>query len=167
MHDSCFSFLNRSIPFFPKEKTEINPKEQKLVIVEAPFVDDISGMAIVKLLDMQEQVTVMIKLKLIRNRATLKITNNTQGTVMFDPTEMIGILDLRFFSYYNIKQHVLQQNLSKHYHFESADTMCKQVDRFVNLLKKEEENSEQNYLWLDQNDERKYRTGRSWINTLT
>ena len=27
--DSCFSFLNRSIPFFPKEKTEIKSKEQK------------------------------------------------------------------------------------------------------------------------------------------
>ena len=30
-HDSCFSFLNRSIPFFPKEKTEIPPKVQKMV----------------------------------------------------------------------------------------------------------------------------------------
>ena len=49
--DSCFSFLNRSIPFFPKEKVEIKPKEQKLVIIEAPFVEEISGMAIVKLLD--------------------------------------------------------------------------------------------------------------------
>ena len=75
--DSCFSFLNRSIPFFPKEKTEIKSKEQKLVVVEAPFVEEISGMAIVKILDMQEQVTNMIKLKFIRKRATLKITNNT------------------------------------------------------------------------------------------
>ena len=50
--DSHFSFLNRSIPFFPKEKIEINPKEQKLVVLEVPFVEAISGMAIVKLLDM-------------------------------------------------------------------------------------------------------------------
>ena len=28
-HDSCFSFLNRSIPFFPKEKTEIPPKHRR------------------------------------------------------------------------------------------------------------------------------------------
>ena len=28
-HDSCFSFLNRSIPFFPKEKTEIPQKSTK------------------------------------------------------------------------------------------------------------------------------------------
>ena len=104
--NSCFSILNRSIPFFPKEKTETNPKENKLVIVEALFVQEISGLAIVKLLDMQEQVTNMIKLKVIRNMAILKITNNTQETVMFDPTEMIGILDLRSLGYYKIKQDV-------------------------------------------------------------
>ena len=38
--DSCFSFLNRSIPFFPKEKTEIPPKVQKMVVIEAPFVEE-------------------------------------------------------------------------------------------------------------------------------
>ena len=62
-------------------------------MVEAPFVEEISGMAIVKVLDMQEQVTNMIKLKFIRNRPTLKI--NTHETMTFDLTEMIGILDLR------------------------------------------------------------------------
>ena len=34
---------------------------------------------------------------------------------------MLGILDLRSLGYYNIKQGVLQQNLSKCYHFESAE----------------------------------------------
>ena len=28
--NSCFSFLNRSIPFFPKEKVEVNQKSTKL-----------------------------------------------------------------------------------------------------------------------------------------
>ena len=51
-HDSCFSFWNRSIPFFLKEKVDIKPKEEKLVIIGALFVEEISGMAIVKLLDM-------------------------------------------------------------------------------------------------------------------
>ena len=117
-HDSCFSFLNRSIPLFLKEKTEIKSEEQKLVMVEEPFVEGIPGMAIVKVLDMQGQATNMIKLKFIRNRATLKITNNTHETMTFDPTEMVGILDLRPLGYYKISQDVLQQNISKHYHFE-------------------------------------------------
>ena len=88
---SCFSFLNRSIPFFAKEKTEIPPKVQKVVVIEAPFVEELSGMAIIKVLDMHEQVTNMIKLKFIRNRVMLKTTNNTHEAMTFDRTEMIGI----------------------------------------------------------------------------
>ena len=84
---------------------------------------------------------------------------------MFDPTEMIGILNLRYLGYYKIKQDVLQQHLSKHYHFESADDVCEQFNRFVNLLKKEEEVSTENYPWLDKNDERKYMTDREILDT--
>ena len=113
-----------------------------MVIIEAPFVE-LSGMAIVKDLDMNEHVTNMIKLKFIRNRATLKITINTDETMTFDRTNMIGILDLRSLGYYKMKQDVLQQNLGKHYHFESAEDVCNQFNRFVNLLKKEEENSKE------------------------
>ena len=53
-HDSCFSFLNRSVLFFPREKIERKPKEQRLVTIEALFIEKISGMAIAKLLDMRE-----------------------------------------------------------------------------------------------------------------
>ena len=74
----------------------------------------------------------------------MNVTNNTQETVMYDPTEMIGILDLRSLGYYKIKQDMLQPNLRKHYHFESADAVCNQLNRFVNMLKKEEEGSKEN-----------------------
>ena len=30
-HKSCFSFLNRSIPFFPKEQIILKPKEQRFI----------------------------------------------------------------------------------------------------------------------------------------
>ena len=115
-------------------------------MIEAPFVEELSGMAIVKVMDMKEQVTNMIKLKFIRNRVTLKITNNTHETVTFAVTVMIGILDLRYLGYYKIKQDILQQNLGKHYHFESAEDVCNQFNRFVHLLKKEDENSKKNTL---------------------
>ena len=35
--NSCLSFLNRSILFFPKKKVEVKLKEQKLMVLEAPF----------------------------------------------------------------------------------------------------------------------------------
>ena len=61
-----------------------------MVVIEAPFVEELSGMAIIKILDMKEHATNMIKLKFIRNKAILKITNNTHETVNFEWTEMIG-----------------------------------------------------------------------------
>ena len=75
LQDSCFSFLSRSIPFLPVMTVEIAPKMQKMFIVESPFIKELSGMAIVKIVDMKEQTTNMIKLKFIRNKAVLKITN--------------------------------------------------------------------------------------------
>ena len=79
--ESCFSFLGRSIPFFPVTTAEVTPTSQKMVIIEAPFMEELSGMAVVKILDMKEQTTNMIKLKFIQNKAVLKITNKTHETV--------------------------------------------------------------------------------------
>ena len=66
---------------------EIAPKMQNMVVREAPFIEELSAMAIVKILDMKEQATSMIKLKFIRNKAVLKITNKTHKTVGFGWTE--------------------------------------------------------------------------------
>ena len=44
--DCCFKFLNRSVPIFPEKEIILKPKEQKLIKVKAPFIDEISGMAI-------------------------------------------------------------------------------------------------------------------------
>ena len=160
LQDSCFSFLSRSIPFFPVSTVEIAPTSQKMVIIEAPFIEELSGMAMVKILDMIEQTTNMIKLKFIQNKVVLKITNKTHKTVTFDRMEMMGILDLRLLGYYKIKQEVLQEHLGRHYHFELADNICDQYNRFVNLMRKEEESSEGKFLWLDDTDKRKHMTDR-------
>ena len=158
--DSCFSFLSKSIQFFPVMTVEIAPKSQKMVIVEAPFIEELSGMAIVKILDMNEQTTNMIKLKFIRNKAVLKITNKTHESITFDRTKMMGIIDLRSLGFYKIKQEVLQEHLGRHYHFELADDVIHQYNRFINLMRKEEENSEEKFLWLEDTDKRKYMTDK-------
>ena len=158
--DSCFSFLSRSIPFFPVSTVEIAPTSQKMVIIEAPFIKELSGMAMVKILDMKEQTTNMIKLKFIQNKVVLKVTNKTHKTVTFGRTEMMGIVDLRSLGFYKIKQEVLQEHLGRHYHFKLADNICHQYNRFVNLMRKEEENSENKFPWLDDTDERKYMMDR-------
>ena len=53
--------------------------------------------------------------------------------VIICPKEMLGILDLRSMGYYKIKQGALQENLSKYYSCESADTLCEQFNRFINI----------------------------------
>ena len=156
--ESCFSFLSRSIPFFPTTTVEIAPASQKIVMVDAPFVEELSGMAMIKILDMKEQTTNMIKLKFIWNQAVLKIKNKTHETIIFGKTNMMGIVDLRSLGFYKIKQEVLQEHLSRHYHFKLADDVCDQYNRFVNLMRKEEEKSEGKFLWLDDTDKRKHMT---------
>ena len=79
--DSCFSFLVGQFHFFPVLTVEIMPTSQNMVIIEVPFIEELSGMAMVKILDMKEQPTNMIKLKFIWNKAVLKITNKTHKTV--------------------------------------------------------------------------------------
>ena len=74
---------------------------------------------------------------------------------------MLGILDLRSLGYYKIKQGVLQQNLSKCYHFESAERLCEEFNTLVKERKKEEKGIEEDkYPWLDDSDDRKYMTDK-------
>ena len=139
----------------------VKPKEKKFIKIEVPFVDEISGLVIAKMLDSKEQCTEVLKLKFVRNCASLDVTNNKQETVIFEPKQMLGILDLRSLGYYKIKQGVLLQNLSKCYHFKSVERLCEEFNTIVNERKKEEKEIEKDkYPWLDENDERKYMTDR-------
>ena len=95
----------------------LKPKEQKLIKVKALFIDEISGLAIVKILDGNTYSTMLLKWKFMHNTATLDIANNGPDTIIFKPEEVLGILDLRPLGYYKIKQGMLQQNLSKYYKF--------------------------------------------------
>ena len=147
--------------FFSKEQVVLKRKERKFIKIEAPCVDENSGLAIVKMLDSKEQCAMVLKLKFVRNRASLDVTNNTQEMVIFEPKQMLRILDLRSLSYYKIRQGVLQQNLSKCYHFQSAERLCEEFNTFINELKKDERISEkEKYPWLEDIDERKYMTDR-------
>ena len=121
-------------------------------------MEEISGMAIVKIIDQGQKTPMMLKLKFIRNKAAMDITNNTRETLIFDKKTMIGILDLRSLGYYKIKQGVLQQYLNKYYHFEEADKVCEEFNKMVEWIRQEEEKDRkrEKYPWLDNLDEGKY-----------
>ena len=114
------------------------------------------------MIDNEGRCTIVLKLKFVRNCASLDVVNNTQETVIFSPDQMLGILDLRSLGYYKIKQGVLQQDLSKCYHFESTEKLCEEFNNILNERRKEEEKEveKDKYPWLDDSDERKYMTDR-------
>ena len=119
-------------------------------------------MAIAKLLNTKSHVALTLKLKFIRNRATLKVTNSTQEKVAFNPGHVVGIVDLRSLEYSKIKQAVLQQYSSHCYHLESAESVCDQYNRLINTLRKEDQEArvfgKDKSPWLDDSDERKHMT---------
>ena len=86
--------------------------------------------------------------------------NNSLETLILNPKEAIGILDLRSIGYYKTKQGVLQQNLSKYYEFKLAEKLCDQYN-LINTLKKEQSaDLGEKYPWLEDSDERKHMTDR-------
>ena len=152
--ESCFRFLSRSIPIFPREQ------------VETLFVEEISGMAIVKIIDKGQRTPMMLKLKFIQNKATLDITNNIREILIFERRTTTGILDLRFLGYYKIKQGDLQQNLNKYYHFEEANIVCEEFNNMVETVKQEENGKQkEKYPWLDDTDKRKYMMDKEILDT--
>ena len=98
--DCCFKFFDRSVPIFPEKEVILKPNEKKLIKVKAPFIDEISGMAIIKILGGGTYSTLLIKLKFIHNKAVLDIKNKGKDTMIFKPRrnvrnyrfETIGIL---------------------------------------------------------------------------
>ena len=61
--------------------------------VRAPFVDEISGLAIIKIIDGKTNSTLLIKLKFMCNKAVLDIKNAGKVTMILNPKEMIGIVE--------------------------------------------------------------------------
>ena len=96
--------MSRFIPIFPREQVVVKLGEKKLIPIEALFVEEISGMVIVKIIDQGQKTLMILKLEFVRNKAILDITNNKRETLIFDKKTMIGILDLRSLGYYKIKQ---------------------------------------------------------------
>ena len=107
-----------------------------MVIIEAPFVEELPGMAMVKILDIKEQTTNMIKLKFVRNKAVLKVTNKTQESVTFGKAKMMGIIGLRSLGFFKIKQEVLHEKLRQTLSFrvsrqcmQSIQQVCKSYEK--------------------------------------
>ena len=96
------------------------------------------------------------------------VNNSNLETLILNPGEALGILDLRSLWYYKTQQKVIQQKLRRFYNFESVE-VCMQFKNLINTIRKEQKVvTEEKYPWLDQSDERKYKSDeeilRKYIN---
>ena len=64
--ESCFRFLSRSLPIFPREQVVVKLGENKLIPIEALFVEEISGMAKVKIIDQGQKNPNDVKIKICK-----------------------------------------------------------------------------------------------------
>ena len=96
------------MPIYLEKEIILKPDEQKLVKVRAPFIDEILGLAIIKIIDGSTNSTLLIKLKFTSSKAVLDIKNAGKDTMILKPKEMTGIVDIRSLGYYKIKQGILQ-----------------------------------------------------------
>ena len=99
------SFLNRSLPIFPLGHHKIKPGKMAYVRVRIPFVERLSGIAIVKLRYKYHIGTMRVKID--NNQSILKIINNTEETIHYTPQLSMGIVDIRSLGYYNIRKSIM------------------------------------------------------------
>ena len=68
-------------------------------MIDVSFVDGISELALVKMLDKKVLSTLRLKLKFVQNLVTLDVTNSFLKTGIFDPKEMLDTLEFRWIGY--------------------------------------------------------------------
>ena len=98
-------FLNRSLPIFPIAHHKIKPGRMAYVKVRIPFVEKLSGIAIVKLLYRYHIGTMRVCID--SNQSIIKIIHNTEETIHYTPQLAIGIVDIRSLGYYNVSKSIL------------------------------------------------------------
>ena len=162
---SQFKFLNRSLPIFPLSTHRIKIGAKAYVKAKIPFIERLSGHAIIKLLYKGSLGT--MKIRLVDNLTIIQIINNTASTMYLSPEESIGIVDLRSLGYYNIKPQVMHFNLTgAHNLFSKWNLDLRFEEHFTKIFtqnvryrKREVASKQQDpYPWLDEDDPRRKMT---------
>ena len=99
------NFLNRSLPIFLLVHHKIKPGKMAYVKVRIPFVEKLSGIAIVKLLYKYHIGTMRVHID--SNQSIIKIINNTEETIHYTPQLSMGIVDICSLGYYNVRKSIM------------------------------------------------------------
>ena len=159
---SEFRFLNRAIAIFPEETFTLKPGGKRYVKVIVPFVQLLSGVAVVKIVQGEQIKTLQCRFQ--NNLGILTMVNASNHPMVFCRNNSIGIVDIRSLGFYNVRHSVLQYNLSVqlpqfnkmiHRHVEQPrpKQTCKAGKQHAKHAK-----SADPYPWLDSKDPRRNMT---------
>ena len=79
------------MPILPVQEEMLKPKERRYVKVEAPVLDEISGLGIIKLLKLNTYDTLSMQIKFERNMTFLEVTNDSSQVIDLDPKRVVAV----------------------------------------------------------------------------
>ena len=157
--NSEFRFMNRAVPLFTLENFSLKPGCKRFVKCIAPFPANLSGTAIIKIVQGLRTITVQCKLQ--NNLGVLDMVNTSKTTMLFSTNTALGIVDIRSLGFFNIKHVTLQYNLSKQLP-QYNKIVVKQPDQLRSRHAskhgkhvKQHKQAADPYLWLDSQDPRR------------
>ena len=163
--NSEFRFLNRAVPLFTMENFSLKPGCKRFVKCIAPFPTNLTGTAIIKIVQGLRTITVQCKIQ--NNLGVIDLVNTSKTTMLFSTASALGIVDIRSLGFYNIKHATLQYNLSKQLpqynkiaadHVEQIKTkhVPKQGSHVQHVSQQKlPQSADDPYPWLDSQDPRR------------
>ena len=97
-----FTF-SEHIHFFPKTDVLLKLSEQRIIKINVPFIDVISGLAVIILLDLTTGSTNTVKVKFWRNTGYHNVIYNSSESLISSDDEALSTLSLRSIGYYKVK----------------------------------------------------------------
>ena len=105
-----------------------------------PFIDEISGLAMIILLDLNTGYTNTVKVKFIRSTRFLDVTYHSSETLICSKDKTLGVAHLRSVGYYKVKQSSIQHCLQHYYEFKPLQMLFEEFNLLTNILREKNNN---------------------------
>ena len=99
-----FKFSEQIYSFLPYERCTSEEQGKIFMKIDGPFINEIFGLGMSKVLDLKNGFTNTIAVKFIRYTRFPDVTNNSSQLLTLSNGEALGIVDLRSFGYIKVKK---------------------------------------------------------------
>ena len=153
--DGCYRFINRSIAIYSMGKHIVQPGEESLIRVEAPFCELLCSTGVAKFFCGDKVDTIL--LRLVNTHGVVKYKNTSGKPVEISPSSPVGVIDLRSLGYFKVKYKDLVSHLSTKftmYHYIKAppDPDAEDVYLHTTICNPSQSGCKDLYPWLESSD---------------